>query len=243
MKYYRILLVLTVIVLVIAGDYVISQYVSYSRYHKEFEAKYDSLGIYRIPEYHELLKQKGKLTSLGTMAQDDSVGLYLNLPEREAGLMIKGLMVRSIPIQEVAMSRLFRTASDEALYQWLSEPLQIVAAMATIPKEPINVVIAPSDTADEPSAIVPDTSSVDPVCFIWETDRDLRLFFYQTEENAGVSAFIRQERWQEIKEAVRQMLVFRVPDYNPVIRIGLNREAAKALYRAIPRNGKIVITL
>lgn len=252
---YKFLLILTVIVLLVAIFYVVYNRIAVSCYIAQFEEKYkvqkeageDEINLYRVPGYHELLKQKGMLDGQVRLAQSDSVNLFLNLPERMAQLMIKGIGVRNMPVEEMNTGVLFERASDEALYNWLSEPLDIVGFEGTIEKQPVNVVIAPKDTSsnDEAPAVVPDTLQHDPVFFILETNRDLRLYVYETEQEDRWKArkFAFKYRWNEAREALKAVFSFRMPEYTPVLFIGLPQADAKAIYRALPHHGQVVITL
>lgn len=241
------------VILVFAIYYVVMLRTSVGQYIVGFEEKYgikeeagtEGVDLYRVPGYHELLKEQGLLDGLVRLAKSDSVNLFLNLPEKSAQLMIKGVGVRNVSLQEMKTDALFQRASDEALYNWLSEPLQIVGGMATIDKEPVNVVIAPKDTSDEVAEIVPDTLQKEPVFFILETNRDLRLYFYQTDpgEHGEVFKFNWKYRWQEACEALKAVLSFKAPEYTPTLFIGLSKEDAQVIYRALPQQGQIVITL
>lgn len=241
------------VILIFAIYYVVMLRMSVNHYIVEFEDKYgvkeqtetEGVDLYRVPGYHELLKEQGMLDGLIRLAKSDSVNLFLNLPEKSAQLMIKGVAVRNVPLQEMTTDALFRRATDEALYNWLSEPLQIVGGMATIDKEPVTVVIAPKDTSDEVPEVVPDTLQKEPVFFILETNRDLRLYFYQTDpgERGEVYDFNRRYRYREAREALKAILSFKAPEYTPTLFIGLSKEDAQVIYRALPQQGQIVITL
>lgn len=250
---YRILLIVSIVILGIAIFYLVYNCRAVNHYLMLFEEKYGSteendreeIDLYQVPGYHELLQERGCLDGLIRLAKSDSVNLFLNLTERSAQLMIKGVAVRTVPIGKIKTDVLFDKASDEALYNWLSEPLQIIGSVATIDKEPVNVVLAPKDSSDEIPACVPDTLQKEPVFFILETDRDLRLYFYQSEPLEWVASlrFGWQYKWREAKEAIHSVFSFRLPDYTPVLYIGLTKEDAKVIYRAIPEQGQIVITL
>lgn len=241
------------VILVFSVYYAVMLRKAVTDYTLQFEEKYGVkeqtdttvVDLYRVPGYHELLREQGMLDGLVRLAKSDSVNLFLNLPEKSAQLMIKGVAVRNIPLQEMTSGALFRSASDEALYNWLSEPLQIVGSVATIDKEPVNIVVAPKDTSDEVPEVVPDTLQKDPVIFILETNRDLRLYFYQTDQDQQKEVFKYNwnYRWQEAREALKSILAFKVPEYTPTLFIGLSKEDAKVIYRAIPQEGQIVVTL
>ncbi|MEG1949637.1 MAG: hypothetical protein RR137_04630 [Odoribacter sp.] len=252
-KNNKILLILIAVVLLLSVYYITYFRLSVNRYVEQFEETYnvqdttdsERIDLHRVPGYHQLLKQKGLLDGMVKLAKSDTVGLFLNLPDSTAHLMIEGMAVRNIALCQIEMNALFRIASEEALYKWLSEPLRVISERATIEKEPVNVVVAPKDSSDEVPEVVPDTLRTDPVFFILETDRGLQLYFYQTgeEEEWSTYKFDWQYRWENAKEAIKAIVHFQIPNYKPVLRIGLSKEDAQVIYRALPSQGLIVLTL
>lgn len=252
---HKIFTATVIFVLILSAWYITGTVKAVNRYVEQFNATYaveeaetegQDVNLYRVPGYHELLKEKGLLSSQVKLARTDSIGLFLNLPDRVAQLMIKGVAVRSIPLQKVGLPSLFRRTSQEALYEWLSEPVVTRTLKATIAKEPVNVVQAPKDSSDVVPSLKPDTTNREPVFFILDSDRGLRLYFYQTERGGSDSraalAFEWADRWEEVRQNLRSLLAFRVPPYMPALRIGISKEDAKVLYRALPENGRVVIT-
>lgn len=249
--------ILSVVVLIAAVYYIVFSMLAVSRYVDQFNKDYwnkqehpdkkETVEMRRVPGYHELLKEQGRLGGLVKLARNDSIGLFLNLTDSLAQLMIKGVAVRSIPVREMNLGPLFARAGQEALYDLLSEPFRVKDFKATIDKEPLNVVQAPKDSGEVLPAVKPDTSHAEPVCFILDTDKGIRLFFYQTEGGSPdakvIRRFEREDKWAAIKNTMRSILAFEVPGYTPTLRIGVSKEDAKVLFRALPPNGQIVVTL
>lgn len=255
MQQHKIFTVAVIIVVLFSLWYIGWTVKAVNRYVKEFNATYgvakepegkQGVNMYHVPGYHELLKKKGLLSSQVKLARTDSIGLFLNLTDSVAQLMIKGVAVRSIPLQKIGLPSLFRRTSQEALYEWLSDPVVTRTLKATIDKEPVNVVQAPKDSSDVVPSLKPDTTNREPVFFMLDSDRGLRLYFYQTERggrDSGVAlAFEWAARWREVKQNLYSVFTFRVPPYVPTLRIGISKEDAKVLYRALPEGGKVVIT-
>lgn len=253
-QHYKILIIAAILVLVVAGWYITGTVMSVNRYVSQFNATYgvkdeqpgEQVNMYRVPGYHDLLKAKGLLSSHVKLAKNDSIGMFLNLSDSVAQLMVKGLAVRDIPLQKIEFPSVFKRTSQEALYEWLSEPVRTKTVLATIDKEPLNIVQAPKDTSDFVPDAKPDTTNHESVFFILDSDRDLRLYFYQIEKDGpdwkAALAFEWTDRWAQVKQNIRSVFRFQVPVYVPTLRIGITKEDAKVLYRALPENGRIVIT-
>lgn len=253
LKNHKYFVIILVIVLLFSVYYVVALRMAVGHYVGQFEQKYassenllkDTVSLYRVPGYHELLKQQGALSSLVQLAQSDSVGLLLNLSDSTVRLLIKGLAVRVIPIRELQMSALFRRAKEDVLYQWLSAPFKITTRLSSIEREPLNSVIAPKDTSDEREEVVPDTLHKKSVFWIWDTDRELELYFYQSDgedQERAVQKFHLKEKWADICRNLKAVFTFSVPEYKPVLEIGLTQEDAEVVYRALPQKGQVIIT-
>ena len=209
----------------------------------------DQVEMNRVPGYQQALHDKGVLSSLVKMANGDSIGLFINLPDSTVQLMVKGVGVRNIRIEDIQISSFFKKADQEAVYDLLSEPLNIVDSKSTIDKEPLNVLQAPKDSqaADSIPMLKPDTTHSEPVFFILNTDKNVRLYFHQADNDNGKDSragwnFEMADRWNEVKRNLKAMSAFSVPEYIPTISIGVNKVDAKVIYRAIPPHGQIVLT-
>lgn len=196
---------------------------------------------HKVPGYTKLLKEKSVLAALVKLAGSDSIGLFLNLPDSVAQLMIKGVSVRNIRLQEIHWSKFFERLDAEVEYDLFSVPLQVEMSEATIVKEPINTVQAPQDSADVIPQLQPDTAHTDPVCFILNTDRKVRFYFYETEKSGKAFLFDCKDRIMAAGNVLKAIAGGKNSSYVPTIRIGLSREDAKVLYRALPWKARVVV--
>lgn len=255
---YRFLVITATVVMVIAAYYVVCSVMAVNRNIARFDEAYwaqagesgktEAVEMNRVPGYRELLKEKGLLSALVKMAGSDSIALFLNLPDSMAQLMIRGVGIRNIPVREMKLTPFFYQAAPEALYQLFSEPLQVTESKSTIDKEPVNVVNAPKDSsvANSLPMVTPDTSHIEPVFFILNTDRNIRFYFYQTEggfpDNWAAFCFGLSDRWEVAKKALPSIFTFNIPAYVPTVYIGISKADAKVLFRALPPHGLIVMT-
>lgn len=237
------ILFLTVVYFVYAGTLVSREAERMNRNYWEKVAgkkKSEQTDWHQVPGYADLLKRKSMLEAMVKMAASDSIGLWLNLQDRTARLLIKGVAVREIPLEKIDLPSFMGRIDEEVLYDWMARPMKIVCSRATIAKEPIQVVEAPEDTLDIIPRIEPDTSRVEPVFFVLDTDCHLRYSFYQTD--GGLSdrfagfVFGLPERWKKSVATLKGR-------YEPEVRIGIGRENAQVLYRALPLHGFIILTL
>lgn len=240
-----VVLVLIVVVMVVS---VVSVGRAVEQYEKQYAAEKDSADMLVVPGYVGLLKGKALYGSRVKMVRSDSIGLFLDLDAKRAELVIKGVPVTGFDLQEVNLSPVFKRLSPQALYQCLAEPLYVTNSQSTIEKEPLNVVYAPKDTSNTLPTVKPDTTHQEPVYFTLTTDKGVELAFYQTDGDGyddfrtGLK-FDAGERMKVMKGFMAAVCAFSVPEYKPLIRIGMKKRDAKVLYRAIPETVGIMVSM
>jgi hypothetical protein len=128
----------------------------------------------------------------------------------------------------------------------LSKPFLIQRNIASIPKEPLMIKMAPKDTSEYEPDITPDTADYEPVNYIMEMDDGIVIYIYQAEklkQGDGLHLFFFDLRYR-IHDAWRTMksvFTFKVPEYHPFIKVRLPRADAKIIYRALPEHGQIAV--
>ncbi|MFZ2287991.1 MAG: hypothetical protein WAV93_13520 [Bacteroidales bacterium] len=206
----------------------------------------DTINLCAIPGYIEMLREKAFLSSQVRMADQDSIGLLINIRDSVLQMLIKGVPVRSFMIGEYEVSPFFHRANQEAIYSMLSSPLTITRMQATFRKDPIQVKIAPKDTSEAKIDAKPDTTDYEAVFFTLDTDRNIRFYFEQQEDTVGADRRARfffdlKDRSRNARATMREVISLRTPPYVPYIKIWVSKAEAKIIYRAIPREGQIVL--
>jgi len=206
----------------------------------------DTIDHCSIPGYIDLIREKAFLSSQVKLAEADSVGMLINIRDSVVQLMIKGLPIRSIKISEYDISPFFQRANQEAIYSMLSSPLIITDMKATFMKDPLKVKIAPKDTTMAVVDAKPDTTDYEAVFFTLNTDQNVHFFFEQQEDTIGADRRARfffdlKDRYRNAKATIKAIVRFDTPPYVPYIKIWLPKADAKIVYRAIPREGLIVL--
>ncbi|MEZ5019073.1 MAG: hypothetical protein R2756_02940 [Bacteroidales bacterium] len=207
----------------------------------------DTINLCAIPGYIDMIRQKAFLSSQVRMAESDSIGLLINVRDSIIQLLIKGLPVRTVAINEYDVSPFFHRANQEAIYSMLSTPLTITGMQATFMKDPVSVKIAPKDTSEVVIGDKPDTTDFEAVFFTLETDRNIRFFFEQQEDTIGADRRARfffdlKDRTRNASATMKAVVRLQTPPYVPYIKIWIPKAEAKIIYRAIPREGMIVLT-
>jgi len=207
----------------------------------------DTRNLCAIPGYIDMIRDKAFLSSQVKMAESDSIGLLINVRDSVIQLLIKGLPVRTVAIDDYDVSPFFHRANQEAIYSMLSTPLNITGMQAPFQKDPVSVKIAPKDTSEVVVSEKPDTTDFEAVFFTLNTDRNIRFFFEQQEDTVGTDrrarfVFDLKDRTRMASATVKSVVRLKTPPYVPYIKIWVPKAEAKIIYRAIPREGMIVLT-
>lgn len=236
--------------------YLVMSVLAVSRAVNEFDDAYfasleqkegDTIDLCAIPGYIDMIRTRAFLSSQVKLAESDSVGLLINVRDSVIQLLIKGLPVRTVKIDEYDISPFFHSANQEAIYKMLSTPLTVTGMQATFMKDPVSVKIAPRDTSQVVESEKPDTTDFEAVFFTLDTDRNIRFFFEQQEDTIGADrrarfVFDLKDRMRNASVTMRAVARMKIPPYVPYIKIWLPKAEAKIIYRAIPREGMIVLT-
>jgi hypothetical protein len=202
--------------------------------------------IIKDSTYLKLFKERSFLQSRIVMAETDSIYLTINLADSSANIEISGVVVHKAKMSEMKTSRMLTSGNDNAILSMLAKPFVIDYARSSIKKEPVMIKVAPKDTSEYKPDIMPDTSITEPVNYILVMDRGLRIYVYQ-EENTKFKDRISQlkfdldDRLNDTWNALKSVVVFKVPEYHPFIKIKLPRSDAKIIYRALPKNGQVAV--
>jgi len=198
--------------------------------------------------YLKLLKERAFLQSKITMAGTDSNYLIINLKDSIANIEISGVVVHIVKISNIRTSKILLNGNENIIFSMLSSPLRILSEISTIEKEPVMIKMAPKDTSEYIPDIMPDTSYIEPVNYILETTNGIRIYVYQEEKNIlseriNIIIFDTKERFRDFWSSLKKVVLVKVPEYHPFIKIRIPRADAKIIYRAIPRDGLVGVYL
>jgi hypothetical protein len=194
--------------------------------------------------YISLLKQKSFLQSRMTMAETDSIYLTVNLSDSIFNLEINGVSLHTARISKFNLSKIISEGNEFILASMMAQPFNILKNFSTIKKEPLMIRMAPRDTSEYQPDVIPDTADTEPVFFIMETNKGIRFIIYQEERiNPGdglrLFMFDLLHRIRNTLQGIKSIMLLRVPEYHPYIKIRINRGDAKIIFRAMPENGQI----
>ena len=203
--------------------------------------------IFTDSTYLDLLHKKSFLQSRVTMAATDSIYLSIRLPDSTLNLEISGVTVHRAQIRRINISTIFSRNDNYIILSMLSSPLTISKNFSSIEKEPLMIKMAPKDTSEYVPDIIPDTADFEPVNFIMEMDNGIRLHIYQEDKLKPGDGLYRSlfDIYHSMRYAAKtfwRVITFRVPDYQPYIKLRIPRSDAKIIYRALPEQGQIAVS-
>jgi len=202
--------------------------------------------IFKDSTYLALYRETSFLKARTAMAETDSICLAMNLADSGVTLEISGVAVARTKLIRFTSSKMFHDRNAYFISSMLSRPFTIQRNIASIPKEPLMIKMAPKDTSEYEPDITPDTADYEPVNYIMEMDNGTVVYVYQEEKlnlGDGLHRFFFDLRYR-IHDAWRTMksvFTFRIPDYHPFIKVRLPRADAKIIFRALPEHGQIAV--
>ena len=203
-----------------------------------------------IPEYPEIsgfIRQKGYLESCLKMAAKDSIGLTIDLRDSIVSLEISGIPVHTCKINTLHTDRFFYALNNSTTAALFSRPLVVEKHHGSIVKEHVFVRKAPRDTIEAArNVFTPDTVYRTPAFVTMEFNHGIRLIL---EERGRKTAkwsirFLLHHAGNRISHAgksIFSILSFKVPVYEPEIRIGLPGKEVRTIYRALPEKANVTI--
>jgi len=193
--------------------------------------------------------QKAFLESRLQMSQANAVGLSVDLVDSTVCLEIKGVVVRSCRVPAFTVSALGRHLKRTGLVsQWLSTPFILQFERATLPKAPIRIREAPKDTLE--AALIEDELPVEKgdltVTMFFDRNLSMTIKPLPTGGWAGwrrqMSQLIR-ELLQRARAEINNLLHLTIPTPRVQISLELAQEDAKAIYRALPQDGRLALRM
>jgi hypothetical protein len=194
-------------------------------------------------EMLSLLYEKSFLEARLVMATSDSIGFVVNIPDSTITLEVRGVTLHASKIGRSEAGRFFGSLKPVEYSQLLGMPIRIIKQKATIDKIPIRIVDAPTDSAGVAlTMFVPDTSYTGNVHLTLYLDNGIKIRFIDS-ESGKIAILFRDigSRSEEFLKSLYSVIRFRIPDYHPIIRIYLNGDEIRTIYRAIPNNGVTVV--
>jgi hypothetical protein len=183
------------------------------------------------------------------LAEKDSIYMVLDLPDSLIILEIKGVPVKKTKIMDMEVSNRFAIIPHENLLPWISEPFTLKHDLSTIPKSPIVVKQAPKDTIEAAKeSSLPRAPDSTGVYYTFYFDRNLVLEVGQSNPPEAdvmdrVKAY-RQIKRQESTESVIQRLKNPEQTDQPMtIKLVMSDVDARAIFRAVPTNTKLILKL
>ena len=183
------------------------------------------------------------------LSKNDSIQLVVNLHDSTVNLFIKGVQIHKTKIKHFGEDNLLLNISNKQYLKLFSKPLNIKKQKATIVKEPIVLRHAPKDTADAAiNAWKPDTLVQNPAFVSYILDYGINIIFEQEMNNTLHDKYVKNMFYLKIRfnrtyKAVFDLLLFKKPEYIPVIKIKIPVNELRAVYRALPVQPIVVLYL
>ena len=204
---------------------------------------------------HQILRQLKELTHKEAfwnarmkLSGNDSISLCIDLQNNRLWLEVLGVKLRESEIKEAEIDNNFPYISqNSAFMQWLANPFILQQSYSTTEKTPVIIKKAPKDTIE---ANLNDTQPVAPekddVFYQLEFSGNLYIRISQSQPasfygNIEHCFFTLSQVFSESLRTVGAVLRLEIPMHPLKIHLVLDREEARAIYRALPDNAAMAI--
>lgn len=227
-----------------------NQWNNYATSDSVFMNKYKEIAKY--PKLLPLVKDRAQKEAQVSLAKQDSVGLVINLKEKKASLMLKGVEIHSSNISSFYIDPIFNGIQSPAYRKLFTSPVTIVSEeYSSLVKVPIIHRKAPKDTTEAMQIALqlaknPVPPPIDPAYVNFKMEHGFRILLAQdkwvTDEEKSLQkkfeADVRKMKRENILNAISH---FKDPTYSPYIILYLDGKEIRAIYRAIPKNADFVL--
>lgn len=204
---------------------------------------------YYHPDLVHLVKQKTYKEALLKLSENDSIQLILNLGDSTINLSIKGVIIHQTKIKEFKKDKFFSKLSLSQEVKLLSQPIEIQSQYATIVKEPIVVSHAPKDTLEAALNVSqPDTLIQNPAFVAFTLEHNIRIILEQDKCINSADKRVKYRFYQQlysktIATSAKNFFNRKPQEYIPTITIKIPVDDLRAIYRALPNNSLMVLSL
>jgi hypothetical protein len=234
------------------------------KYLEQFRQETAGLGSNKIVLSYpaELLEKRTTLDARLAMSNDDSIGLRISLKDKMVYLEIEGIILSQTPIIEYKISNFLKNLSPAGKYFMFHTPLNIRKDESTILKDKFKEKIAPpvrAADAPEETAAPKDTTNhhknkkaavplPDPVIYRLYLNHGIKVQFTGQMPDSVPQFWPKfwfefGERYQFIKDVTKNIIKKTPVSYQPSLKLVINYKDAEAVYRAMPKKGKVILDL
>ncbi|MDD4645646.1 MAG: hypothetical protein PHY99_06625 [Bacteroidales bacterium] len=211
---------------------------------------------------NESLERRSNLDARIAMSDDDSIGLRISLKEKAIFLELQGIVLSQIPIIDYQVSHFFTNLSPAEKYFIFRSPLTIQRDESTIEKNKFKEMIAQEGkeaqsaealkaTADSLSGDKNKKSKgprVDPIIYRLFLDHGIKVQFTGQMPDSIPQYWPKfwfefKERNQFLKDVMNSITKKTPVYYQPSIKLVIDAKDAETIYRAMPKNGMVILDL
>lgn len=235
-------IVLPVLLGLIALQYIVFSVLSVRKEYKKIVLSSDN----SFPEvtkedtaWFKLYKEKTWLESRLNTAKSDSISLSVNLKDSLLQLELKGVVLLSSPIINFKADRFFNELPANGYHVLFGKEVVAKNSLSTIEKVPLTVKKAPKDSLEYANqSQVPDSIPNEEVHWLMQLDNEIELRIEGSDPELGEKQLRNKFWWKrdfnQITRNLEETLLFKTPEYKPVITVVVTKTDAKAIYRALP---------
>lgn len=170
------------------------------------------------------------------LAESDSISMYVDLSDSTAGIRLKGLPLLNTQIIRYFPEDYF---SDLPFYDGFADVTRIECEKANTPKKPVKKIVTTVNKTVNNSE--PDTASYRPLIWKFSTGNNIKVVIYGVMEKSDSKLKINPAADLALFFAGEFFSNMFPSSFEPPLFLWLPDKDARAIYRAMPENGKIIV--
>lgn len=199
-----------------------------------------------LPRIFTLRKDNAFLESRLMLAKSDSMTLSINLEDSLLCLEFQGVVVHQTKILNFHVSGVFKSLKPDPLLNLIATPLEIESQVANTHKEPIREIKAPKDTTEVATAKHDSTNIAkeEQVYYTLTLKNGIEInLMSKHESKLEYLPYYLSKKFELLEKNTKTLVHFSMPEYQPYIRIEVEENEAKTIYRALPQNGLVALKI
>ncbi|MDP2722856.1 MAG: hypothetical protein Q8O72_08870 [Bacteroidales bacterium] len=189
------------------------------------------------PTQNTLLKDKYWIENQIAVSRDDSMSLGINMDDSTIQLQFKGLALIKSRIAHSYPEKFLSVLDAENYSIFFGNPLIIKQSMANIAKRPFRKVKVNADGITQ--AVDSVTHNKSPFSWSFVTNNNIRIVIngFGSDSLDTEPSYRQDVFYFRLAEKTRHLF----GPYTPTLFIWMNDKEAEAIYRALPKNARVIV--
>jgi hypothetical protein len=189
------------------------------------------------PGLKDLWKDKFWIQNQIALAKDDSMSLGVNFEDSTMQLLFKGLTLSKCKILYKEPGNFLKDINSKVYEKFFGNPVKIISGEANTQKKAFRRMKPPTTEDGEPTYL--DSIMNDPIIWNFTTSNDIRFVIHGFDAHNDTAKIVPSFKSDILKFRLQKNKEDRSV-YFPTLFIWMDDKDAKAIYRALPHEARVI---